>query len=347
LFYNIDKIIIRSREAIIMTTLKDVAEHAGVSISSVVRVLKGEKVSENVQRAVIKAKNELKYRMDLTTENSIQYRFVVYVGEMFSKGFFVLSVLEGLKEAAKKYNCEMVTMILGNSSFIKHEDVDGVIVVATNVDEEKKLSETYGELGIPILLVNRKCNFKNISYITIDHFNASYEGVKYLISLGHKKIAIIKGIENLEPNIERYEGCINAMEESGLKINREFILNGNNTEKQAYESVRRSLADNNRPTAIFALSDEMAIGTIKAIVDSGLKVPDDISVLGFDANDIFTYMNPSLSTIKVPGETMGALTMENLIAIIESEEILQQKTIVRHKIVLGNSTSRISTLKIV
>ena len=102
--------------------------------------------------------------------------------------------------------------------------------------------------------------------------------------------------------------------------------------------MKKFLKGNNIPTAFFALSDEMTIGTIKAIIDSGMKVPYDFSVIGFDVSSIFTFTDSSLTTIKVSGERMGQLGIETVLKLVENKDIQQEKVIIRHELFAGNST---------
>jgi LacI family transcriptional regulator len=156
--------------------------------------------------------------------------------------------------------------------------------------------------------------------INPDNFDGAYKAVRYLIDSGHQRIAHISGDMGQLSAKERLEGYKKALMDSGIKINSNLVLKGDFTEKSGFSAVKKLLG-RMKPDAVFASNDHMAIGAMKAIEEEGLKVPDDLSVIGFDDIEIATYIRPALTTVRIPLQQIAAEATEKLIEIIETDTV--------------------------
>ena len=167
-------------------------------------------------------------------------------------------------------------------------------------------------LNIPVVVLNEEVKAKNIFSIILDDFKGGYDGAKYLMDMGHKKIAIVRGIfKDIE---DRFKGCKQAMKDNSISLDENYILQAEAaTEPAAYNEIIKLIEKGNIPTAIFALDDEMAIGAIRALKEKGIRCPEDVSVLGYDGMEISNFAVPRLTTMVRPVFEMGKKAVEILL----------------------------------
>jgi LacI family transcriptional regulator len=195
--------------------------------------------------------------------------------------------------------------------------LDGVIVVSNVIEEP--LVELLDEHRFPAILVGRH-PILDLSFVDVDNRTAAREGVEHLIAHGHRRIAMIGGATNLIATVDRRDGYHQALINAGLPIEPDFYRQGDFREMTAYSEMRAllSLPACDRPTAVFAASDAMALGAMRAISDAGRSVPGDIAVLGFDGIAQAEVATPPLSTIAQPVELLGREAVAMLLQRIET-----------------------------
>lgn len=170
---------------------------------------------------------------------------------------------------------------------------------------------------IPVVLVDRFYEHSSLSYVTTNNFKGGYDGTKSLIQAGHRHIACIQGARDSMPNRERVQGCLKAMEEAGLADC--LTVTGNDFSVQnGYLSSKLLLLGTQPPTAIFALSNTILLGALKAIRESDLRVPEDISLISFDDNMYMDYLTPAITRIEQPVENMAKLSVKILCDMLDS-----------------------------
>ncbi len=187
---------------------------------------------------------------------------------------------------------------------------------------EKRLDKYLNNLAshnLQIVVVDRKIENEKIPKLNSDNFDAGYRATKYLIDLGHKKIAHIKGedIASSDASKDRVEGYKKALAEAGIK--EEIIYPGFFAREEAEEATKKLLQEHPDVTAVFYSSDMMAIGGLKAIKKEGLKIPDDISIIGIDGIEMAALMDPPITTLAQPAYEMGYQGMEKLIKSLEGD----------------------------
>lgn len=306
-----------------MTNINAVAKRAGVSASTVSRVISNKSyVKEKTRQRVLKAVEELNYipnvlakGLKMGTTNTIALMVPSIQNQIFP------IVARGVEDMARKNG---FTVILCNTdediavekdyiNKLRNRWVDGFIVssMMPNSDHIYKLQEE----GFPVVLTARY-NDDRISAVVIDNYQAAYDAVCHLVKTGHKKIAIALGRINLPIYQMRFDGYKDALEHNGINLDEKLIINDTNGDSGFYHSTINLLKTGIRPDAIFATSDPKAIVVVRAITDFGLKIPEDISVLGFDNIEMSSLMEPPLSTVSQPLYEIGELAAKKLIDMI-------------------------------
>jgi LacI family transcriptional regulator len=188
--------------------------------------------------------------------------------------------------------------------------VDGIIIMSPQVDSDILLANL--PKSLPVVLLNCHINNPQFETIVTDGFSGAREMVSYLLSIGHTRIAVIKGGDDNSESQERLRGFRAAMTDHGLSCDACVEFDGDFTEASGFEAARKILEMKVRPTAIFAFNDSMAIGAIGAIREAGLHIPDDISICGFDDIPVAKYLSPSLTSVHVPIHELGVMAITRL-----------------------------------
>lgn len=308
-----------------MTTIREVAKKANVSTSTVSRALSGKiPVDKNTRERIMQAVKELNYQPNILAKGLKE-------GKTHTIGLIIPNirnpifpaVARGVEDEARKKG---YTVILCNTDEdmgvekdyvrkLQKRWVDGLIFATANKDSHHILE--LKKAGFPVVLLVRDMG-DEVDAVIINNFKAAYEGVSYLIKTGHKKIAIMNGWLELNLYKERFEGYKKALMDYGLAVDKDYIIDNVSGDRNGYSAMLGLLEHGLLPDAIFATSDPKAIGVIRAIKDFGLRVPDDISVMGFDNLEISALLDPPLTTISQPLYTMGVIAANKLIRLIES-----------------------------
>lgn len=177
--------------------------------------------------------------------------------------------------------------------------------------------------------------------ISLDNVAAAKAMTDHLIALGHRRIGLIKGSKNSPLTLDRLAGYEAALREAGIAFDEALICHGNFSLEAGYAGAQKMLALAERPSALFCENDEMAIGALKRIRQAGLRVPEDISVVGFDDIPMAAFCDPPLTTISQPAEAFGAKAVEMLIALIEKRPLAERHVVLPFELTPRSSTARI------
>ena len=332
--------------------IKDVARLAGVGVSTVSRVINNhpdvkESTREKVNR-IIKESNYIPNNSARILKQNNSMNIGVLVKGVFNPFFSeMLNVIGNIIDASK------YTMILQQNdytfnddfdtlrSFIKEKRLQGVICLGGNF--ENVTPEEMEALDVPVILTSVNTTVAKgkglYSTVGIDNEEAAYKATKYLISLGHRDIAVMIGEENdLGMSYSRLKGYKKAIDKAGIQFDTQKLLVGGYSSRIAYEMMKKYLREKrNSISAIFVTADTMAIGVAKAIVDSGLIIGKDISLVGFDGLDISEYYNPGITTIRQPRKDI-ALESVNLLLDILSKKGTHKNLILETELVKREST---------
>lgn len=334
--------------------IKDIAKIAGVGVGTVSRVINNcPDVSEKTRRKVSKIIEKYNYvpnnnarllKMNDTKNICVFVRgvynpffseIVNYIREEISKaGYFMI-----LQQEEYKNGTEEIKSML---SLIKENKLKGIISLGAqlyNID-----TKLFNEIKIPIVFTSadvlKDNDIDSISTIKVENRYSSYNGVKYLINKGHRNIAILLGdINDKGISIERFNGYKRALFEENFLVNKKYVKYGKYECKSAYEKTLELLEESKEVTAIFAISDLMAVGAAKAITDKGLRVGEDIALLGFDGMDMTKYYFPGISTIEQPKERLAKESINLLL------DLINKKSKNRNIVIETNLLERESTIK--
>ncbi len=303
-------------------TIKDVAKKANVSITTVSRVFNGNNgVSPKTRKLVLKVIKELGYSpsaMASGLKTSLSKCIGIAVPDAL--GDFYGEIIDGIESvtAERGYNViislnhRIIKEELVGVNFFKAKKVDGAILVTTSGDDE--YIHSLIKEGYNIVLLDRDPHDLSVDTVKIDNFGGGYMATEYLLNLGHSSILIIQGIPFIDSSKERFNGYKRALKSKGIKIKTQFILSGNFTVDSGYLSVKKYLDTYGLDfSAVFATNDQMAIGAIKALMDKGISIPGEVSIVGFDDSYIAPYIIPPLTTIKQRREEMGKIAAELLL----------------------------------
>ncbi|GAB6117307.1 LacI family DNA-binding transcriptional regulator [Thermoanaerobacter brockii subsp. lactiethylicus] len=333
-------------------TIKDIAKYAGVSVTTVSRALNGyPDVSEETRERIKKIAEQLNY-----TPNSLARGLVtnkthtvgLIVSELIKPGAyhpFFLEVLAGIKAGLKKDKYDLILFTVDPESqdttsyekLCNDRKVEGAIV------EGLKLSDPYIEeikrTQIPTVLIDIPILTDKVGYVSSDNVRAAFEATSYLIKLGHRNIGFINGHDDAAVSFERLEGYKKALEKNNIPYKEEYVVFDDFTQEGGYNSFKTLVFEHPEITAVFHASDLMAIGSFKAAKDLGMKVPEDISIVGFDDIELASLISPGLTTIRQDTFKMGYNAAKHLLSIIKGEK--PQHILIPHKLVIRDSARKI------
>lgn len=307
-----------------MSTIKKVAEEAKVSVATVSRVLNSTGyVNEETRKKVLKVIKELDYKPNSVARSLFkkQSMTIALIVPNITNPFFpeVARAIEDVL-SSKEY-----TLILCNSDdnaekekkyfeVMKQKYVDGVIVVTSTLTPQY-----IEEKGIPIVAVDRFID-PSIPCVSVNNREGAKRAVQYLKSTGCKKIAHIRGPKNITSAEDRYLGYLNEVESESW-FETDYVRCGNFNIEQTTEVTRKLLEENPDIDGIFAGNDLMAVGVIKAAMQLGKRIPEDLSVIGFDGISLCKMTNPEITTIAQPIYEIGSVAAQTLLDLIEGRAI--------------------------
>lgn len=327
-----------------MANIQDVAQKAGVSVATVSRVFNNpDAVAKKTKVRVEQAINELSYEPSVLGRNlrTSESKLILVLIPSISNPFYT-EIINGIEDTAiwLGYNillCETDSNPQRESIYfnlIRNQLADGIISMDPTVNK-RRLNELASEY--PIVQCSEFDEDETISYVTINNELAAYHAVKHLIKIGQKKIALINSDEKFLYARERRSGYQKAMDEFGITIEPDWI---SHTDTLGFEDGKRAmtrlLALPERPTAVFAVSDILAIGALKEINTSGLRVPQDIALVGFDKIAFSNMTHPTLTTIAQPMYKMGCTSANMIVNKIKGEKV--ESIILEHELVIREST---------
>ncbi|MGJ8563690.1 MAG: LacI family DNA-binding transcriptional regulator [Alphaproteobacteria bacterium] len=331
------------------STISDVAKLAGVSIKTVSRVLNGEpNVAEKTRVKVQAAAKDLNYSPSLAARGlagSKSY-LIALLYDIPSPGF-IATIQKGATQACREAGYHLIVepidmtnpdSLAGIETTLRRLPVDGVILLPPVCDSSKIVSQIKA-LRIPYVPVAPSMPHDDVRNIRMDDFKAAYEMTEYLIGLGHKDIGFIKGPEAHGASALRYDGFTAAMNGAGLSVNQAYITEGAFTYTSGVAAGETLFSLPKLPTAIFASNDDMATGVVSAANKKGIKIPEDISLCGFDDTPLATIITPHLTTIQQPIRTMGYQAAKLLVQKKEDEDT-PETGLLEHKLIVRDSTQK-------
>lgn len=332
-----------------MSTIFDVAEKAKVSVITVSRLLNNPGiVSPNTAKKIIHAMEELNYQPSQIARSLVKKRTNT-IGVIMPniKNTFFNSWYRFIEDYANSHGFNLLLSNTDNDAvkemkYIKlfqSQRVDGILIVPA----AKKSVEYLIRSKINFILTDRLYKELKTNFVTNDHYRGAYEATEYLIKLGHKKIAVLKGPGILFPDIERYEGYKDALYKHGIKLNEKIIIDTKFKEDLAAVATKELMNRKEKPTAIFPFNSLTTIGAIKSILDLGLKIPDDVSLLSYDEIAGYEIFRPKITHVSQPISLLGRDSMLALIEMIKNQNSRKKtKIYLKPKLVIGDSCARVT-----
>lgn len=334
----------------VKATIDDVAELAGVSIKTVSRVVNNEpNVRPGTREKVETAIATLNYRPNLSARSLAGNKsFVLALVYGSPSDHYVLELQEGILEACRPQSYELVVhpaiyrdknLVKDITDFILEKRIDGVMLTPP-ISDHMGVITSLRKLNIPVVRVAPTENKSFTPYVETNDQESSYDMTCQLIALGHTRIGFIAGHPDHHAISLRLEGYKSALIENQITIDKTLIDQGDNSFESGEAAAKRLLSLEQRPSAIFAATDNMAAGVIMVAHQSGLKIPQHLSVCGFDDTPVAHQLWPALTTIRQPIRHMARKATDLLLKQIKGKDVQLPASILSSIIVVRESTGK-------
>lgn len=327
-----------------MTTVKDVAKYAGVSIATVSRVIRNEAtVSPQTKEAVLHAIAVLNYTPNALARQMRQQstKMVIVVVPDIGNTFFH-DIIRGIELASAPYGYQILIADMNNHSDIEafyldalaQKQVDGVISLSANVGKAliSKIANKY-----PVVVACQYLENSDIPNVTIDNIAAAKDMVTYLIGLGHTNIAHLTSDPSNLLYRDRFNGYISALAQHNLPIDLELVRYSPSTIQDGKEQMNALLNLGKPISAVFTAGDALAIGAMIALREAGIQVPTQISVAGFDDIEFSSIFSPALTTVRQPKAQLGETAFLKLLKLMHGEQLEHRQVLLDYDLVYRES----------
>lgn len=325
-----------------MSVIRDIAQHSGVSISTVSLVLNGKPgISEATRRRVLETAAELGYQ-DYNPRGKAKgkpsnLQFILYKkhGQVVSDTPFFSNVLEGAEAEVRRLGFQLQITYIDESEGVEQQlqkVVDsgcvGMILLATEMSRADL--EPFARTGIPMVVLDSYFEEITEDSVVINNMQGAFTATLYLCQKGHTQVGYLKSKVPINNFLERKDGFKKALKACKVPYNPDYIFRLGTTIESAYADMKALLAASPKlPTAFFADNDIIAIGALRALKEAGYRIPQDVSVIGFDDIPTCELMDPPLSSIRVPKRAIGQLAVTRLVSILENDTGVRLKVEVR------------------
>ncbi|WP_026565420.1 LacI family DNA-binding transcriptional regulator [Bacillus sp. UNC41MFS5] len=330
-----------------MVTIKDIAKLANVSHTTVSRALNNSPlIKEPTKRKILEIASQLNYTPNFNAKSLVMQK-------SYTIGLFLTSISNGTSASFLADTIKGVNSIITQDynlfirgiddyqdySSVNPQRFDGIILMSQSVQDNSFIYHVL-QKGIPLVVLNREVEEDQLINIISNDTEGSRQAVEYLIENGHRDIAIIEGTPNFKSAQKRKEGYLKALIEYGIPIKNEYSVHGNYDMESGYQAMERLLSLRLPPTAVFCSNDDMAIGAMNAVFAKGLKVPDDISVFGFDDIGFSQYTTPRLTTVKRPIEQISIHGAKKMLSLILGDEQEAEKILLKTELIIRDSVKK-------
>ncbi|MBD8067664.1 LacI family DNA-binding transcriptional regulator [Bacillus sp. PS06] len=330
-------------------TIKDIAKMADVSISTVSRVINGSKpVNEEIRKRVLDVINQTNYRPN-SLNNQLKNNHASLIGVIIPEysNTVLTDFIDGINNISKLYGYDIIMSLTDGTvdselhyfTLLKKMNISGLIFVGSPL--ASRHIEIVKKAKIPCVIAGQISPNQAIPSVHVDNITASYEAVTFLIQEGHKEIAMIKGLGEMAVGGHRLQGYKQAMKDAGLSIREEWIVESGFSIEDGMKAMKQIIDNKTLPTAVFCATDAMAIGAMHFLLDKGIDIPNDISIIGFDGSLMSQVVRPKLSTVEYSAREMGMTATRNLVKLIKGDnEGIAQHSNVTHHLAIRESTKR-------
>jgi LacI family transcriptional regulator len=307
--------------------IKEVANRAGVSVATISRVLNHpESVAPATRKRIEAVMESLDYTPNWFARGLKLNRtgtIALMVPEILDQGY--MEIAKGVEDVARQKDQNIILATTEEDrnrelktieSFIERK-IDGLIIVSS-VLTKKDLAQ-FRNQKMPVVFIGKNPELTGVNGVLTNYSEAAAEAVNHLIEIGHRRIAMIQGSRPFNENREKSEGYHQAMEKAGLDHSEDWVVEEENTIEGGFLAMSKLFSEGRKPEAVFVTSDYMAIGAMDKIKQMGMRVPEDIAIIGFDNLRISGYVEPKLTTVAKPMYRMGLVAARLLMDTIEED----------------------------
>jgi DNA-binding LacI/PurR family transcriptional regulator len=328
------------------TSIKDIAQAANVSPSTVSRALSGNPlISPATAERIRRIARERGFHVSAAARSLVTGRTnIIGLVVVALADPFVGDVVEAVEAVAHTKGCSVMLATSGADPErelrvvreLEEQRVAGVVVSASHVGDQ--YLTRLADMKVPIVILNSHRLGETVCSVRIDNVTASETATRYLLQLGHARVAYLGHRFGYQSDAERHAGYLRALDAAGVPPVPELIVYGDSTLEGAMRAMEELLSRPVRPTAVFCYNDLSAIGALRAARVAGLQVPRDVSIMGFDDLPIAPYVDPPLSTVHQPRRRMGELAAQNLFTLIEGSSV-DSTQLIRGELIVRESTA--------
>ena len=336
--------------------LADIASEAQVSVATVSNVLRGKgKAGTETEQRVLQVAHRLGYFEQPGRRHSGYLAVVAcqspetaelpeYHPLERTTSFFTLEAIEGIERCLRHEDYQLLFETVGASGalrlprIVEEQQVAGVLLIGGAVPDEFVL--TIADAGIPLVLLYTHVEGESINCVHADNLAASYQAVRWFREQGHERIALLNGLHTTHTSVEKLNGYRKALFELGLEYQPDYVVHCDFTVASGHEGMHALVNLPNRPTAVFAADDIIAAGAVAACHEAGLRVPDDVSIMGFGNGPTALSTSPPLTTMDIPKRTIGELAARRLIDMLSGSADFPLRQILSPRLLIRGSTSR-------
>lgn len=308
-------------------TIKDIVKYTGLSLGTISKFINGGNVLEENRKIIEEAIKTLDFKVN-ELARGLKTNRTMTVGVLIPnlENIFCTSIISNienilLQDGYSTIICdykENAALEDEKLNFLINKMVDGIVMMP--LESKKELISEIIAKGTPIVLIDRTIKGVNCDVVLVDNLNASYDAVEQLIIRGHKRIGIIVGPENIYTAQERLKGYIRVHEDYAMEIDWNLVKYGDYHLQSGYDLLLELIKINNPPTAVYVTNYEMTLGAIIAINESNLKIPDDLSFIGFDNLELARVVKPSLSVTVQPMQQIGETAAQILLQRLKGDQ---------------------------
>jgi len=327
-------------------TIADVAQHANVSISTVSRVINGlNRVHPQTRQRVMEAVEVLHYQPSAYARGLAMQRTrtLGFIISSISDPFYV-EIVRGVEEAAasEQYNLLIASQPFNMESqryleLFTQKRVDGMVLVG--IKTRKEVLEHLQTRGFPVALVQQE-GTENVATFLTDNYGGARRLTEHLLRLGYRHLAYIAGSNDTPDNLERFKGFRDALDHAGLAFNPNHFAQGDYYRGSGYRAMEELLERHPLPEAVFAANDQMALDAILVLRTRGIRVPDDLAVVGFDDIPMASYALPPLTTVRQPAYELGFKAAKEVLGALRERRTPQRVVLPTQLIVRASCGDR-------
>lgn len=330
-------------------TIRDVAIKAGVSVSTVSRAFNNyDDINADTRQSILEIAKEMGYKPNTSqksTDPGKYFRVGMVIENYEPSGLLnplLFDIIMSFKNTASKSGYDVI-LLSTTSDMQKHQEferlfnekqIDGAFVMGLRTSD--KYYDEIASVSSPCILHDINIDNRSVCCVGVDNIKGAFMAVEHLIKLGHKKIAFINGHKEAAVSYERLDGYYLALNRYNIPVESSLVYYGDFSDASAERAVEKIMEEHKDVTGVFCASDLMAVGAISMLKNLGYRVPEDVSVVGFDDTYIAAHMSPKLTTIRQDGNKIGETSANVLINLINGQTM--DRVLIRPELIIREST---------